>query len=141
MEMGPSDIRISQAGMLIISGLLTTLSGTVVFLFRLLMVSKDAQYAAVIATKDAQHEALLRDKERNEVFLTRDRDALYATVTAALMNLELAVNMVRESRGLPPFEHSIGPDQPHGPTDAAALGEKLAAISKAAGLPAPPALK
>lgn len=138
MEIGPGDIRVSQAGAAVIGLLITALAGTVAKLYYALVAAKDAQYAAVMATKEAQYAEMARNRDRAEEALKRDRDAFYAMSSAAVANLEIAVNQLLKFKGLPPYQDVAGLGSQRGAADPDTLRARLASMSEAAGLPAPP---
>jgi hypothetical protein len=76
------DVTFSGTALLIIGGLLTTLTGVIATLFRMLMSSKDAQL----------------------VSMTSERDSYKEIADDAVGTLEARVNMEREHRGEAPFK-------------------------------------
>ena len=128
MPQNNSDVCFSQANLVIISGLLATLGGVVTLLFKLLMKTKDDQYAQVLKEKEAYFAAL-----------EKERDEYRSMAETAINNLELSIKKFEIAKDSVPLSraaeiiHDVS-SRPDKETEPAILQSKLTAASLALNL-------
>ncbi len=86
------DITISGSAVVALGALMTALAATVTMLFKLLMVSKDAQYGEAIKSRDGR---ILE--------LSHERDSFRSIADEAMHAAEVAANKLRIEHGQEPL--------------------------------------